>query len=157
VTDDARQTLVVGYCAGAAGRHALMVGAGLAADLHALLHVLHVIDLCDYPIDPDLPDWEEQARTQLAARRAEVHQLLADHPGEWRYEQTRGEPAHTLAQAAITSGARMIVIGTHANSTMGGAIHHLLAGHSISRTLQRAGIPLLLVPVSTGERHRADR
>ncbi|MDX6585475.1 MAG: hypothetical protein QOI10_4659, partial [Solirubrobacterales bacterium] len=50
--------LVVGYSEDPASGSALAVAADLAGRLFAHLHVAHVIDLDDYPIDPDSPSWE---------------------------------------------------------------------------------------------------
>lgn len=45
--------VVLGYRAGPPGNAVLVTGADLAARLNATLHVVHVVDLSDYPIDPD--------------------------------------------------------------------------------------------------------
>jgi nucleotide-binding universal stress UspA family protein len=52
--------LVVGFDRDAVSRAALTVAADLAGRLAARLVVVHVVDLDDYPIDPEAADWEEQ-------------------------------------------------------------------------------------------------
>ena len=141
------QTIVVGYASSAASRHALSVAAELAADLGARLQVVHVVDLRDYPVDPDLPDWEQQGAARLAAERAEVDALLADWSGEWGYDLQRGDPARALAATAAREHARMIVVGSRAASGLGVALERLAgAVHSVPHALERANIPVLVVP-----------
>ncbi len=53
--------IVVGVNRDPASQEALIVAADLARRLHAHLHVVHVVDLADYPIDPDASDWEQRA------------------------------------------------------------------------------------------------
>ena len=141
------QSIVVGYASSAASRHAVTVAAELAADLGTRLHVVHVVDLRDYPVDPDLPDWEQQGAARLAAERAEVDALLADWPGEWSYDLQRGDPARALTAIAAREHARMIVVGSRAASGLGVALERLAgAVRSVPHALERADIPVLVVP-----------
>ena len=65
-------TLVVGYDRRPESQDALRVAAGLAERMDAELHVVHAVDLTDYPIDPDGFDWEQRARDALDEERAAV-------------------------------------------------------------------------------------
>lgn len=58
---DRPTALVLGHARDRASRRALEVAAELAQLLTAHLHVVHGIDLDDYPIDPDASDWKNQA------------------------------------------------------------------------------------------------
>ncbi|HKC28667.1 MAG TPA: universal stress protein [Jatrophihabitans sp.] len=137
------RSIVVGYANTPGGRQALTVAAELAADLGARLHVVHVIDISDYPIDPDSPDWDAGDATQLAAERADVERALADRLIDWRYELQRGNPVRTLANAAAREQARMIVVGAgHAS----GLDRLLRASRSVAHGLERTGVPVLVVP-----------
>ena len=44
---------------------ALHTAAALATNLQARLEVVHVIDLSDFPIDPDSADWDTAAEATL--------------------------------------------------------------------------------------------
>ena len=54
--------IVAGYHASQASLHALAAAKDLAEQMKAEIHVVHAIDLSDYPIDPDRSDWEEKGR-----------------------------------------------------------------------------------------------
>ena len=150
-----QQSIVVGYASSAAGRRALTVAAELAGDLGARLHVVHVVDLLDYPVDPDLPDWEEQGTARLAAERAEVDSALADWPGQWDYRLQRGDPAAALGEVAAQVQARMIVVGSRHGSGLAAALERLAGTtRSIAHALERADIPVLVVPDHSGGRNR---
>lgn len=149
-----QQSIVVGYASSEAGRHALTVAAELAGDLGVELHVVHVVDLLDYPVDPDLPDWEEQGSARLAAERAEVDAVLADWPGQWDYRLRRGDPAHALAEVAAELGARMIVVGSRHGSGLAVALERLAGTtRSVAHALERADIPVLVVPEHSRPQH----
>jgi len=150
-------SIVVGYASSAASRRALSVAATLATDLGVRLHVVHVVDLRDYPVDPELPDWERQGADRLAAERAEVDALLADWPGDWSYDLQRGDPARALAAIATREQARMIVVGSRAARSV--ALEWLGGGlRSVPHALERADVPVLVVPDhSTDKGHSPDR
>jgi nucleotide-binding universal stress UspA family protein len=143
-------TIVVGYAGTPASRAALATAAGLADELAAALHVVHVIDLRDFPVDPDSVDWERAGSRRLESERAEVAEQLHAFAGRWDYDLERGNPAHAIAAAALQSQARMIVVGAHVGSRFGGALEHLLrASRSVAHALEHsehADIPVLIVP-----------
>jgi nucleotide-binding universal stress UspA family protein len=109
---DATTTLIVGYSNDAAGDHALAVAADLGRRLPARIHVVHVVDIHDYPVDIDTAGWEEQCRQELAEQRGRVAHMLTDLELDWTYEARRGDPAAELAQAAEEHDALLIVVGT---------------------------------------------
>jgi nucleotide-binding universal stress UspA family protein len=110
--DDAVTTLVVGHSRDPSSDHALAVAADLGRRLHARLHVVHVVDIGDYPIDIDAADWEERGQQELAAQRVRVERILADAGLGWTYEARRGDPAVELARSAEEHDALLIVVGT---------------------------------------------
>ncbi|MFL6160683.1 MAG: universal stress protein [Jatrophihabitantaceae bacterium] len=141
------RAIVVGYADSEASRRALTVAAELAADLGARLAVVHVVDLRDYPADPDLPDWEGAGAARLAAERTEVEGILANWSGQWTYELVRGEPARAIADIAAREHARMIVVGSRGGSGFGAALDRVLsAARSVTHSLERADTPVLVVP-----------
>jgi nucleotide-binding universal stress UspA family protein len=124
---DGRAHLLVGYNRHPASHHALLVAAQLAEALDAHLTVMHVVDLDDYPIDPDRADWEEAAEKQIALEQDYATTLLADKPIRWRYHSARGVPADQLAKAASDLDVMFIVVGA--------------TGKNLVRRLTRGSVP----------------
>jgi nucleotide-binding universal stress UspA family protein len=134
---EGRTTLVVGFDRSAAGLAALATAADLGERLGADLHVVHAVDLSDYPIDPDGADWEQLADTTLEDERRTVSDTLAGYPCTWTYEAARGNPTRALTRAADDSDALLIVVGAHSTGwrhllqrLSGAPVCDRLLGHS---------------------------
>ncbi|OQS15733.1 hypothetical protein B0T36_07040 [Nocardia donostiensis] len=141
----ARCHLVVGYDRHPAGRSALTYAIDLAGRLGGFLHVAHIIDTDDLPIDPDAADWEQAVTGAVEQERHDACTVLEHAPGPWAYYSRLGRPAQLLAGLADTHNAEMIIIGT----SRGGLVSLLqrLLGESVSTTLvHHAHRPVLLVP-----------
>ena len=137
--------LVLGHSRDAASHEALRVAADLAHRLHAHLHVVHGVDLGDYPIDPDAADWEEQAQQTLAEQQEGVHAALAEAPEGWTYHASRGDPVTLISAVAEEHNALMIIVGTRGEG-FGPAVERLL-GRSVSHgVIRRQHRPVLVVP-----------
>lgn len=137
--------LVLGWDRTPASRPALVVAADLAVRLGAQLHAVHVADLNDYPVDPELPDWEAQADRILARERHEVETELGQYPCAWTYHATRGEPVSALTGVADACDALMIVIGTRGEG-LNGWVQRLLTASVSHGLIRRQGRPVLVVP-----------
>jgi nucleotide-binding universal stress UspA family protein len=141
----ADSSLVLGHSRHPAADTALGVAVDLARRLRADLHVVHGVDLFDYPVDPDAADWEQQARHALDEQRRRVEAVLADFPMGWTYQAGHGNPSRLIATVAEETNALMIVVGSHGEGP-GATFDRLLAG-SVSRTvLRRQRRPVLIVP-----------
>ena len=70
-----------------------------------------MVEMSDYPIDPDSPDWETAAATALHEQRQQVAHTLASFPGTWAFHVRRGDPATVLAAMANQNRALMIILG----------------------------------------------
>src|SRR4051794_18486591 len=57
---EAAPTLVIGHGRDPSSDFALAAAIALARRLRGRLHIVHVVGLSDYPIDPDAADWQEQ-------------------------------------------------------------------------------------------------
>ncbi|MEO9152962.1 MAG: universal stress protein [Lapillicoccus sp.] len=137
-------SVVLGYDDQPASQGALTVAMDLAERLGAHLHVVHVVDLRDYPNDPDAWDWETQGRAQLDSEHQHVSAELASWSGQWTYHLRRGDPVRALSEIATESSALMIVVGTHST---GSVIQRLLAlSPSVPHRLEHSGTPVLIVP-----------
>ena len=64
--------LVLGHDHHPYSQNALTVAAALARRLRAEVHVVHSIDLSDYPIDPDAADWVQQVECALQDQYQQV-------------------------------------------------------------------------------------
>jgi nucleotide-binding universal stress UspA family protein len=105
-------SLVVGYHASSASLRALGVAKELGGHLGADIHVVHVVDLGDYPVDPDRGDWEAKGEEKLEAEEETIAAAMAAYSGHWEYHLLHGSPAHALCQLADKVDAHMIVLGT---------------------------------------------
>ena len=138
--------LVVGHDRHAHSEHALVVATALARRLHAYLHVVHVMDLDDYPIDPDLPSWDEHAEAAVAAEREQVRLFESERLTDWDFRTYRGEPVRVLTSVADQCDALMIIVGTHSGA-LGPGLSRLLKAPSVTRGLIRHNHrPVLVVP-----------
>lgn len=137
--------VVVGFDRHPASHAALAHAIDLARRLDAFLHVAHIIDLEDTPIDPDSPDWEQRCAHIVAAERAQACAMLAELPGNWTYYSRHGNPAQLLATIAEANDALMIVIGASRGGLM--SLLERFLGESVSAQLMHhAHRPVLLVP-----------
>jgi nucleotide-binding universal stress UspA family protein len=133
---------LAGYDRHLASHQALEVAADLAWTLGAALVVLHVIDLHDYPIDPDRADWEAEAERTIASERRAAERLLRGAYIEWTYVTARAQPAPALAKLAQDIDAMFIVVGASGR----GVAHHLLHGSVPQALARKQPRPVLVVP-----------
>lgn len=140
--------LVVGFDRCPSSQQALRFAITLAAPLNSYLHVAHIIDLEDFPVDPDGDDWEQRFADGLAQERTQACDLLGTLPGNWTYSAHHGAPAHTLITLADAHDALMIIIGTARGGLMSSLDRAL--GVSVSSHLTRhTHRPVLVVPAVT--------
>jgi nucleotide-binding universal stress UspA family protein len=138
--------LVVGYDRKRASERALVAADYLATKLSARLHIVHVVDLLDYPVDPESSDWEMRAQRTLDEERVRVSALMENSTNEWEYHSESGEPVRALLALANRNDALMIVVGTRGEG-FGGSLQRLLGGGSVSHGLIRnRDRPVLVVP-----------
>ena len=135
--------LIVGYDGHERSASTLRFAADFATRLNAQLHVVHVVDLDDYPIDPDSAFWEERAVESIQEEREAASAALKDWTGSWSYDVERGDPVKALTRVAAQKSALLIVVGARA----GGVLHHLIAAHgSVTNDVARQGFPVLVAP-----------
>lgn len=117
--------------------------------MNAYLHVAHIVDLDDVPIDPpDGDDWEDRVTDALARERAQACDLLSASPGNWTYSAHHGDPTHLLTALADTHDALMIVIGTARGGLMS-ALDRALGESVSAHLLGHARRPVVVVPDAT--------
>lgn len=141
--------LLVGIDRRPASQAALSTAAALATRLHARLEVVHVVDLADFPIDPDSPDWETSAEATVEDQRRQVTATLASFTGTWALHVRRGTPATVLAATADDSNALMIVLGAGQRGAAA-ALARMVDGSTVRDLVgPRQRRPVLLVPAGT--------
>jgi nucleotide-binding universal stress UspA family protein len=140
-------TLVVGHGPGTESDNVLRTAAELARRLGARLHVVHVVTLDDYPVDPDAADWEEAAARALARQHKRVDRALAGRGVMWDYETRRGVPADELRSAAEEHDALLIVVGTRGEG-LRTVVSRLLEPSVSHAVIGRQNRPVLVVPPS---------
>jgi nucleotide-binding universal stress UspA family protein len=143
--------LVVGFDRHPSSHRALRFAIDLAP-LAAYLHVAHIIDLDDFPIDPDSADWEQRFAATVDEERTEACDLLAVLPGNWTYYAHGGNPAHVLASLADAHDALMIIIGTARGGLMS-AVDRVLGESVSSHLIRHTHRPVVLVPDDTSTPH----
>jgi len=141
---DGGHRVLVGFDRHPASHRALQVAIDLAVTIHAQLFVLHVIDLQDYPIDPDSADWDGSAEQTIAQERREAEAMLADSTLEWVFDTARDEPAHALAQAAHDLDVLFIIVG----ASRRGLGARLLHGSVPEALVRKQRKPVLVVPAA---------
>lgn len=139
----AAPVLVVGFDGRAASLAALRTAADLARRLGADLHVVHGVDVRDYPVDPDVAVevWEGHAREALEHLHVQVRAALADHPGNWTYHASDGDPVRLLVTVADEQDALMVVVGTHRHRSLSRVMRRSVS-HHLPKAAHR---PVLLV------------
>ena len=135
----------------------LIRAAELARDLGCELVLAHV-DLGRYtveenadgsvhslPIDPDLPEFDEDAFDPGLA--AQIERVIAPTGVTWSLRVLAGDPARALGHLANTVNARMIVVGTHEASVRRG-MREFFGGSVAVHLAHRQHRPVLVVPLS---------
>ncbi|MUM17649.1 universal stress protein [Mycobacterium sp. CBMA271] len=139
--------LVVGWDRQPPSTAALRFATDLAGRLNACVHVVHILDMDDEPLDPDTDSWESQSQEAVSAAEARAREELAGRDVRWEYHRAHGPAAAQLLEVAQQNEALMIILG----SPRGGPVSALdvLLGHSVSHRLIGAKrIPLVLVPAT---------
>jgi nucleotide-binding universal stress UspA family protein len=135
----------VGYDQHPASHQAVLAAAALAQVIGATLLLVHVIDLADYPIDPEAATWETASADTLLAERRQAGSLLAGTSTEWSYRIVHGDPAHALAEVAHEVDALFIVVGASGR----GLAQRLRHGSVPQALLRKQRKPVLVVPAQS--------
>jgi len=147
---DGSTQMVLGWDLQPNSSAALRFAVVMAQRLDAHLHVVHVADVDDLPIDPDAWNWEEQLDQRLAENATTARMLLDQLHAHWTYHAARGRPSDVIADLAEETDALMIILG----GPRGGVLSFIetLAGQSVSHQLtSQHGRPVLIVPESQAQ------
>ncbi|WP_038247170.1 universal stress protein [Ghiorsea bivora] len=117
----------------------------LAVQLHADIHLIHVIEPPVF-VDGDLilispMDDTNKAQHQMAQKRLNKQAASVDIPIIIHLEDTQGSPARTICNFAQAMPADLIIIGRHGEK---GVLEHLLLGSTAERVVQHAPCSVLV-------------
>ncbi|MDI6628477.1 universal stress protein [Rhodococcus sp. NPDC079359] len=137
--------LVVGYDGGDISHHALTWSLQFASEIGGSVHVVHVIDLADTPVDPDSDSYEEDTEAQAGRERERAVAALDREDVPWTYDAVYGTPGGALESFGRKYNAQMIVLGASGGGFV--SVLRRLGGESAADNLARhCGRPVLTVP-----------
>lgn len=144
MSDSPTVHLVVGWDHYSPSTAALRFAIDMARRLNAHVHVVHIQDMDDEPLDPDCDSWESQSRTGIAAAETSARDEFSAGDVSWEYHRAHGPAAVQLLGVAQQCDALMIILGAL------GVVrrrHSTRFGQSVSHRLIGARrVPLVLVP-----------
>lgn len=144
-TEASMCALVVGYDGEDSSHHALVWAMGFAVRVRGSVHVVHVADLDDTPVDPDAASYEEDTSARISRERERAVTELDHGSAAWTYDAAHGPVDEALANLAERYDASMIVLGA-STSGFGSALREF-TGESVARGLARhSRRPVLTVP-----------
>ncbi len=127
---------------------AVRFGWHLAKEYRAAVSLLHVVPVpfepSEVPIEPSLPEWEQEARAELV-------KIAAQNLGEdakCKLFVRRGDPANAILEVEKELRPDLVIMATHGWT----GLRHLVLGSVTERIVRESIAPVLTVR----ERHRAD-
>lgn len=138
--------LVVGVNSRDPGAAALHESIKVAGLMKSHLHIVHVRDNNDAPLDPDSADWEPDLNQAIALiRNRTVSALDESNWKNWSYLEFSGDPATVLHDEADAVDAVMIVIGVPQRDVVA-RMGEVLGDTVSARLIHRSRRPVLSVP-----------
>jgi len=125
---------------------ALKYSAALAGGCDATIYVLHVVrapfEPSEVPVDPPVPEWEQDAQARL---QAVTHEHL-DGKVNYKVIAKRGDPAARIIEAERELDPNVVVMATHGRT----GLSHLLLGSVAERVVRESPRPVLTVRPTAG-------
>ncbi len=144
-----RPHLLTGWDGSEEGMAVVAFAAELAGDLNAQVDVVHVQELGDTPIDPDVADWDRQVRIHMESLEQRIETELSGLGAGWTYHVAHGgSPGPLLLHIAEDLHPYMLVLGMPHSGLL--ALLEEIRGHQVSRSLLTRNhlLPLCFVPVT---------
>lgn len=128
---------------------ALRVAADLAGELGAAIRAIHVVRPSALELPEAAPD-DADAGSVMDAHRAALARFVAAELGEATGVEllvSGGDPAAEVVLAAESTGADLIVMGTHGRT----GLRHLLLGSVAEQVVREARVPVMVVKRPSGD------
>lgn len=128
-------------------RQATLLAAALAAQYHARIHVLNVVDTSPAPIPPpldlalgvaDAVAGEALHERQVKELRQTISELTAEG-SEWPVHVKLGIPAHAIVREATRLGADLIILGLRRH----GKLDRALNDETVLSVMRSAACPVI--------------
>jgi len=120
---------------------ALNLGRRLAQKYRAAISLLHVVptpfEPSEVPVEPSIPEWEQDARAQLEKAATENLGAKVKH----KLVVRRGDPASAILEVEKELRPDLIVMATHGRT----GLSHLVLGSVAERTVRESTVPVLTV------------
>jgi len=135
-------TYIVGHDGSPNADEALRVATTLGqADADAIVIVFVRHDQSTLAASTQATAIHHQALDEIADTiTSALARTLADHPGEWSFEQRRGDPATELIAAAHAHRADTIIVGHQGHTTL----HDLVIGSAARDLLAHSPVAVIL-------------
>jgi nucleotide-binding universal stress UspA family protein len=138
--------LVVGYDHHPASHAALLFAVDLSRRLGAHVHVVHIVDLGDEPLNLDSAERQREVDRRLHAHQEAVQQVFNRPDDRWTFHALEGPAVKVLTSIGETHRATMIIIGQPERG-LSAMLEHLITGGAVSRgLLHHAARPVVVVP-----------
>ena len=142
-------TLVVGFDRRPESMAAVFAASDLAESVGGELRIVHAVDLRDYPVDPESPDWEEKASRVLEHERRAIEEVMAGREILWSYHVHRVDAYSALVAEAKQGHASMIVVGSRGGG-VSAKLRRMMFGSVSHRLISHGGYPVLVVGPGPG-------
>jgi nucleotide-binding universal stress UspA family protein len=123
---------------------AFVVAADLSRQLDASLHVIHIVQIhaSNIPESGRL-DVDALHEKELQNAKENLDKYVKNYGARLEYSSSflHGDPAKAINEAVATTGAEMVVMGTHGRT----GLSHLLMGSVAENVLKNAKVPVLCV------------
>ncbi|MCW5716306.1 MAG: universal stress protein [Bauldia sp.] len=121
---------------------ALLRAFSLASQWNARLHLVLVVE------PSTRPTWEDNVIADRA--KAEVLEIVADSPVDWRIIIRRGPVDEEVLEVARDTGCQLIIVGMAINEFLGRA----RPGRLVEALIRRSPVPILMVKKARSEQYR---
>lgn len=138
-------SVIVGFDSHPSSRAALIYGAALARRLGTEIHVVHVEDSSDQPVDPDELDYETELQTNLNRHERLARDLLGAEATDWDFTCVHGPIRNALRRMADRYPESILVIGER-KPGLRAALSSVFDRPVASSIVRHTGCPVLVVP-----------
>jgi len=138
-------SVIIGFDSHPSSRAALTYGATLARQLGTEIHVVHVEDSSDQPVDPDELDYEAELRSNLNRHESQARDLLGADTSDWDFTCVHGPIRDALRRMSDRYPESILVIGER-RPGLRALLASVFDRPVASSIVRHTGCPVLVVP-----------